>query len=1331
MWGFKHTKACFRDEIIPFVKALKDLFNSFDQFLVDELSEVQNVFHQIEQAVEQHRVKSKTFEVKMNKVLNKNERLLEQVISKDIVTILVNSSVNNAYETVHECKKCLKLETKLQYNFIKKEIYDKLFKSYTILKKQCISLEVDTQLNQELLFSQQSAPSFDQLFAINELNAQSQEKDMVIKKLKERIKSLSDNIKEDKIKKELEDIETINIELDQRVTKLIDENEHLKHTYKKLYDSIKSSRIRSKEQCNNLINQVNLTSAENSNLNASLQKKVLVITALKDNLRKLKGKAVVDEAIISHPIDSEMLKVDVAPLAHKLWNNRTVQSDYIRHTQEETTTLREIVEQGKSLNPLNNSFDYAYNASGSQPSGNTKKDKIQPTPSSTKKNKIEAHPKTVRSSLINKNYAVKSKDTASVLHSKLNVNSDLQCLTCNGCLFSDNHDSCVHDFINNVNALVKSKSVKKTVKRKIWKPTGKVFTNIGYIWRHTGRTFTIVGNACPLTMIATTAKVPFRKPIALESNTSKPVVGISHETPVARSPQQNDVVERRNRTLIEVSHTMLIYANALLFLWAEAVATACYTQNHSIVRLHHAKTPYELLHEKLPELSFFHVFCTLCYPTNDSENLGKLQPKADIGIFIGYAPTKKAFWIYNRRTSRIIKTIYVDFDELTTMASEQSSSGPALLEITLATIKTRSSLIPNEVEDDNHDLHVAHVNNDQLFGILTLEVSSDQFSSTDTIHIVVHPDHQIFEHNTKWTKDHPLENIIGELARPVSTRLQLHEQALFCYYDAFLTSVELETYKDALTQSCWIEAMQEELNEFERLENKARLVARGYRQNEGINFEESFDLFTRLEAIRIFLVYAAYKNMVVYQMDVKAVFLNGNLREESKYALESLKKYGFKSCDPVDTPMVKKSKLDEDKEGKAVDLSHYHGMIGTILIGKSNFRLRLDLKSKESTLQVVYDVLKLTPFYKAFLVTADVPEICMQEFWATATVHHHSIHFKMNNKKHIVNLEYFREMLQICPRIPNQQFDELPFKEEILTFLRELGHSGEIKMITDKNVDFTYLLWEDFVYQLEQKDAKKSNEMYYPRFTKVIVNFFMTKDQSIPRRNKVNWHFARDDHMFTTIKLVSKHQNTQQYSAILPIELTNEAIRNSKSYKEYYAIASGSEPPKTKASVKKKQSSSDTTMPPLTAKGKRLKTSSKVDKPAKEKQHAKTSKAKGLTVLSEVALTDAEQMKLATKRSMTQTHISHASNSGADEGTGIIPGVPDVPTYESDDEEISWKSSEEDDDDEFSTHNDEDKEEESFDHIVQTPSHDEKTNDDDNDEDSHGMNVKGDEMDDE
>ncbi|GKA39313.1 retrovirus-related pol polyprotein from transposon TNT 1-94 [Tanacetum coccineum] len=155
-------------------------------------------------------------------------------------------------------------------------------------------------------------------------------------------------------------------------------------------------------------------------------------------------------------------------------------------------------------------------------------------------------------------------------------------------------------------------------------------------------------------------------------------VGIFHQKTVPRTPQQNGVVERRNQTLVEAARTMLIFSKAPMFLWAEAVATACYTQNHSLIHTRHDKTPYELVHNKKPDLTFFRVFGALCYPTNDSENLGKLQPRADIGIFIGYAPSRKGYRIYNKQTRQIMETIHVQFDELTEqMAPVQSSPGPA------------------------------------------------------------------------------------------------------------------------------------------------------------------------------------------------------------------------------------------------------------------------------------------------------------------------------------------------------------------------------------------------------------------------------------------------------------------------------------------------------------------------------------------------------------------------------------------------------------------------------------------------------------------------------
>ncbi|GJZ68533.1 hypothetical protein Tco_0631773 [Tanacetum coccineum] len=283
------------------------------------------------------------------------------------------------------------------------------------------------------------------------------------------------------------------------------------------------------------------------------------------------------------------------------------------------------------------------------------------------------------------------------------------------------------------------------------------------------------------------------------------------------------------------------------------------------------------------------------------------------------------------------------------------------------------------------------------------------------------------------------------------------------------------------------------------------------------------------------------------------------------------------------------------------------------------------LKSKEPTLQVVLVALKLSSFYKAFEITASVPEIYMQEFWDTASRHHSSLHLKMSGKSHTVNVDNFRDMLQICPKLPGQKFKDPPFEEEILSFIRDLGQTGEIKvlwrsfaaiinkclsgkttaleslrllraqifwgMYHNKNVDYVYLLWEDLVYQVENKNSKKNNDMCYPRFTKVIVDYFMAKDQSIPRRNKMFWHTVMDDPMFTTIRVISKHQDTQIYGAILPQHLTNQAMLESEAYKTYHAYATSEKIPKPKY-VKNKADPESYPMKKSAqaSKGKRLKT---------------------------------------------------------------------------------------------------------------------------------------------
>nr|GEU56179.1 integrase, catalytic region, zinc finger, CCHC-type, peptidase aspartic, catalytic [Tanacetum cinerariifolium] len=327
------------------------------------------------------------------------------------------------------------------------------------------------------------------------------------------------------------------------------------------------------------------------------------------------------------------------------------------------------------------------------------------------------------------------------------------------------------------------------------------------------------------------------------------------------------------------------------------------------------------------------------------------------------------------------------------------------------------------------------------------------------------------KHGNKWTKDHPLDNIIGELERPISTRLKLYKQALFCCYDAFLTSVEPKTYKDALTRSCRIEAMQDEINEFERLKvwelvprpdkvmvitlkwiykvkldelggilkNKAQLVARGYRQEEGIDL----------------------RNLLLI----------------------------------MDTTKAHQIALDDDLVAPANRLK----------IRKCNHRLSSTLKSNEPTLQV-----------------------------ATVSIHHTSLYFKMNGKSHTLNIDNFLDILQICPRLPGQKFEDPPFEEEILSFIRYLGHNGEIKVLTDVNV----------------------NTMHQPcRSFAAIIN-----------------------------------------SAILLDVLTNQEILESKAYKEYYVVASGAEPPKAKTKYKKKADEPVTPSKSISspaAKGIRLKTLAK------------------------------------------------------------------------------------------------------------------------------------------
>nr|GEZ87641.1 hypothetical protein [Tanacetum cinerariifolium] len=447
----------------------------------------------------------------------------------------------------------------------------------------------------------------------------------------------------------------------------------------------------------------------------------------------------------------------------------------------------------------------------------------------------------------------------------------------------------------------------------------------------------------------------------------------------------------------EAARTMLIFSRAPLFLWAEAIATACFTQNRSIIHRRFNKTPYELINGRKPDISFLHVFGALCNPKNDREDIGKLGAKGD----------------------KIIETMNISFDELSAMAFKQRSTKPELQSMTSGHISSGldltyvpSTITTQQPSEGELDLLFEAMYDDYIggqpstTGRTVLPAQEPQVRQTSTVSTIIadialtptnlsshatnipitsqdvdelnpnamvdgntfvnpfansstsvaassshqnvdpsnmHTFYQPYPHEFQWTKDHPLEQVIGEPSRPVLTRNQLRYDGDMCMYAlivitmepknifelnkqlskekstvSFLlkekkklksdfktcedklfdkqiqlekrikelnnivlkivSTMEPKNVKEAMTDPAWIDSMQEEFLQFKRLDS--RLVVRGYRQEEGIDFEESFAPVARMEAIRIFLAYAAHKSFIVFQMDVKTVFLHCTLKED-------------------------------------------------------------------------------------------------------------------------------------------------------------------------------------------------------------------------------------------------------------------------------------------------------------------------------------------------------------------------------------------------------------------------------------------------------------------
>nr|GEX18058.1 hypothetical protein [Tanacetum cinerariifolium] len=391
-----------------------------------------------------------------------------------------------------------------------------------------------------------------------------------------------------------------------------------------------------------------------------------------------------------------MFKLDLDPLAPKLLQNKEAHIDYLKYTQKQADILQGIVKQAKAKQPLDNALDFACkHAQQIQELLVYVQDTCLNAIKLSAK-KVVATPKNnVKKVRITSANVVPPKKTTShsVETQKPKLKSTADIPSSSSLVMTGSRDTNLYTI--SLDGMLKTSLIcllSKASKTKSW------------LWH---RRFLRSKDEAPYAFIKCIKNIQVRlnaivRNVRTDNGTEfvnqtlrefYEKVGMSHQTSSAGTPHQNDIVKRRNQTLVEAARTMLIFSKAPLFLWVEAINTACYTQNRSLISLRYNKTPYELMQDKKLDLSFFHVFGSLCYPTNDNDDLGKLDAKADISIFVGYTPAKKAFRIYNKRTQKIIESIHVTFDELTAMASEQFSTGPGLHSMTPAT--SSSGLVPN------------------------------------------------------------------------------------------------------------------------------------------------------------------------------------------------------------------------------------------------------------------------------------------------------------------------------------------------------------------------------------------------------------------------------------------------------------------------------------------------------------------------------------------------------------------------------------------------------------------------------------------------------------
>ncbi|GJR19214.1 integrase, catalytic region, zinc finger, CCHC-type containing protein [Tanacetum coccineum] len=597
-WGFEHTKVVFNNEIIPFLKSLKDIFNVFDRDLLNEIMEVKTIFDQMDATVQQSLVHKQCLKIAKKELLLENDQLLQQIMSQEVLLTVINSMLLIG-ETVNvdgNRKESCNLEAELLKS---QNAFNDLLKRHSQLEKHCISLECSIQLNQEIFQKRESCDNQNALeilefFEKNDLKAQLQDKDSTNCKLKDLIKSMREKSKDENVKYDYCEKETKNVKLENK----------------------------------------------NEDLKAQIQDKVFVITSLKNDLQKIKGNKIVDIAAqipSANTIVPGMFKLDLETLAPRLLQNREAHIDYLKYTQEQADILWGMVKQAKVAQPLDKELDFACKHA-------QRIQELHVYIKDTCPNSIKLNEKKVVVTPKNK---VKKVRFAEPLTSSSNVKQVQVKKTKIVESNNANHSKLNRTWESNATDIPSSSSLVMTAsKTKSWlwhRPLSHLnFGTINKLDKHS--------------LARGNPRLKFQK----DHLCSACALGKSKKS--SHQPKAEDTNQEK-----------------LYLLHMDLCGPICVASINGKM--------YIL--DKKPDLSFFHVFGALCYPTNDNNDLEKLDAKANIGNFIGYVPAKKAFRIYNKRTQKIIETIHVIFNELAAMASEQFSSGPELDSCNIQ-FKTRS-----------------------------------------------------------------------------------------------------------------------------------------------------------------------------------------------------------------------------------------------------------------------------------------------------------------------------------------------------------------------------------------------------------------------------------------------------------------------------------------------------------------------------------------------------------------------------------------------------------------------------------------------------------------